>query len=107
MNEHLFVSCSLLPDDLLPDDDEDDDDFDNEIPPIDLPAPNLKNLDAIRGLLQNAAGPFHKERLALAVIKSEYIRKLTDLFSIVEDMESKPDLFKLFDIFKYLGTFFS
>jgi hypothetical protein len=114
-NANVVVMCPAAPlaclirlhnalDDLLgPDDDDDDDEF-NEDAPFDLPAPNLKNLTAIRAIMLSAVGPFHKERLATAVLKADYIRKLCDVFQIVEDLESRPDLHILFDIFKQLGV---
>jgi hypothetical protein len=91
-------------DDLLgPDDDDDDDDY-NEDAPYDLPAPNLKNLVAIKAILLTTSGPYQKERVAAAVLKTDFIKKLCDVFQIAEDMESKQDLHNLFDIFKQLGT---
>lgn len=93
-----------MKDDLLGPDD-DDDDFHEEAP-FDLPAPNLKNLHAIKAVLLATIGPFQKERVAMAVLKNDFIRKLCDVFDIAEDLESRADLHALFDIFKHLGTVF-
>jgi len=69
---------------------------------VELPPPNLKHLDQIIQLLNTTVTPLSKERLALTIIKEGYLKKLVDLFHTVEELESLPELHKLFEIFKRL-----
>jgi protein phosphatase 4 regulatory subunit 3 len=67
---------------------------------MELPAPQLKNLDALVSLFSEHYGPFQRDRLASGLLKDNYIRKLVDLFHVAEDIESTDSLHKIFTIFK-------
>ena len=70
-------------------------------PPIELPPCELSKLDEISELFSSILGsPAHQERLAAAIDREGYIKKLLDLFHMCEDLENMEGLHHLYDIFK-------
>ena len=64
-----------------------------------LPAAELRNLAAISELLTEVP-MMRRARLAEMLLARDYIPQLVSLFSMVEDLECKEDLHRLFNIFK-------
>eukprot|EP01122_Echinamoeba_exundans_P012125 TRINITY_DN5011_c0_g1_i1.p1 TRINITY_DN5011_c0_g1~~TRINITY_DN5011_c0_g1_i1.p1 ORF type:complete len:867 (+),score=172.56 TRINITY_DN5011_c0_g1_i1:151-2751(+) len=79
---------------------DDDEEYLDSTSSMELPAPQLKNLDALVSLFSEHYGPFQRDRLASGLLKDNYIRKLVDLFHVAEDIESTDSLHKIFTIFK-------
>jgi len=72
-------------------------------PPIELPPAELSKLDDIGELFSSVLrSPIRCEKLAIAVEKDSYIKKLLDLFHMCEDLENNEGLYLLYDIFKSL-----
>ena len=66
-----------------------------------LPAPEMRNLQAIAELLVEVP-IFRRAKLVEAVLQQDYVLQLVTLFNTVEDLENVPDLHHLFHIFKGL-----
>lgn len=66
-----------------------------------LPAPEMRNLQAIAELIVDVP-IFRRAKLVEAVLQQEYVPQLVTLFNTVEDLENVPDLHHLFQIFKGL-----
>lgn len=74
---------------------------DSELPMVELPAAELRNVPAIAELLEIAPAQ-QRGKLVEALLQQEYIPQLAQLFATVEDLESKEDLVYMFKIFKAL-----
>lgn len=79
---------------------DDDEEYLDASNTLELPAPQLKNLDGLVSLFSEHYGPFQRDRLSSGLLKDNYIRKLVDLFHVAEDIESTDSLHKIFTIFK-------
>ena len=68
-----------------------------------LPSANLAHIDEINVLLNDAVQTGQKGALAQSIIKDQYLRNLIDLWQIVDDLASKDDYTKMYNIFKNIG----
>ena len=64
-----------------------------------LPAPEMRNLAAIADALTDVP-IFRRGKLVEALLRGDYLPALVRLFATVEDLESRPDLHHLYNIFK-------
>lgn len=64
-----------------------------------LPAPEMRNLAAIADALTDVP-LFRRGKLVEALLRGDYLPALVRLFATVEDLESRPDLHHLYNIFK-------
>lgn len=85
--------------------DESEEDRFEELPeaatPIELPACEISRLEEIAELFSSALqSPIKREKLAIAIEKDNYIRKLIELFCICEDLENTENLHFLYEIMK-------
>lgn len=67
-----------------------------------LPPANLTNLTKVLQTITSASTPYKREKLSLAIIKENYIKKLLDVFSVCDDLEDSDNLRIIFQIFKAL-----
>ena len=85
--------------------DESEEDRFEELPeaatPIELPPCELSRLEEIAELFcTSLQSPIKREKLAIAIEKDNYIRKLIELFCICEDLENTESLHFLYEIMK-------
>ncbi|XP_071476221.1 serine/threonine-protein phosphatase 4 regulatory subunit 3-like isoform X1 [Diadema antillarum] len=85
--------------------DESEEDRFEELPeaatPIELPPCELSRLEEVAELFSTSLqSPIKREKLAIAIEKENYIRKLIDLFCICEDLENTESLHFLYEIMK-------
>lgn len=85
--------------------DESEEDRFEELPeaatPIELPPCEISKLEEITELFCSALqSPIKREKLAIAIEKENYIRKLIELFCICEDLENTESLHYLYEIMK-------
>lgn len=80
-----------------------DDVMDSFANPLVLPQPEIGNLDDIEHAMRGIAStPQGRDALAKFIISEDYIRKLTPLVEMAEDLESLKDLHWLCNIMKML-----
>jgi len=95
--------------DMPGDEDEDDDDLQGSMndhntssSPFDLPKCEIGKMEEIHDTFSySMRSPPGRENLAKAIEETDYIPKLLDLFSQMEDLEDTENLKRMFDCIKY------
>ncbi|KAK9802569.1 hypothetical protein WJX73_004679 [Symbiochloris irregularis] len=67
--------------------------------PIDVPAPELRNLPELAKILAGLS-VFQRERVAAQMARPKYVRQLLDIFRMCEDLEDEESLHHLYVIVK-------
>jgi protein phosphatase 4 regulatory subunit 3 len=100
----MFVE--IIPLHLLkkyPDDALSDDAVDAFSNPVMLPSPSIETLGEIDRMVRLASNsPQGRESLTKFLLEQDYLKKLTPLVEIAEDLEDLPDLHRLSSIMKQI-----
>lgn len=67
---------------------------------LELPSPEVRNIEQIRDSIQNHCRMQRREKLSAAIKAQNYIPKLLEVFHSVEDLEDANSLRVLYEIFK-------